>query len=257
MPGASHAAIIASLHGRTGKTFLARALVDYCILSGGNPHIFDTDAVARGLYAVFPNAAHIFDMNMVRDQVALFDALATPSSEMSIVEVAHYSFTKFFELLRNTDFILEAQSQNIIPVIFYIPDRNADSFEAGGVLRNTFPECPFVVVDNAFLKEPNRYVQQRPVYRVMRAHKSRYVMPKLADDVVEAMEDRNLSISNFMRQPISSDGETSVCDGLSPDVSTQLRSWVFRSFQEIHRVMTGLANKDGAPHDLPATYQYN
>jgi hypothetical protein len=57
----------------------------------------------------------------------------------------------------------------------------------------------------------------------MRAHKRRYLMPKLADGVVEAMEDRNLSISSFMRQPISSDGETSASDGLSQDVSAQLR----------------------------------
>jgi hypothetical protein len=257
MRGAGHAAIVASLHGRTGKTLLARALVDYCILSGGSPRIFDTDAVARGLQALFPGAAHIVDLTIVRGQVALFDTLAKPSSEMSIVDVAHYSFTKFFELLRNTDFILEAQSNDVIPVIFYIPDRNADSFEVGAVLRDTFPECPFVVVENAFLKEPNRYVQQRPAYKAMRAHKSRYVMPKLADSVVEAMEDRNLSISNFMRQPISADGETSASDNLSPDLNAQLRGWVFRSFQEIHRVLTGLANKEGAPNDLPTAYQHN
>jgi hypothetical protein len=100
-------------------------------------------------------------------------------------------------------------------------------------------------------------VQQRPAYKVMRAHKRRYLMPKLADGVVEAMEDRNLSISSFMRQPISSDGETSASDGLSQDVSAQLRGWVFRSFQEIHRIMTGLANEDGVPNDLPTAYQHN
>jgi hypothetical protein len=246
MPGASHAAIIASLHGRTGKTLLARTLVDYFILSGGRPYIFDTDAIERRLYALFPSAVHVVDLTIVRDQMALFDTLAKPSSEMRVVEVAYYSFTKFFELLQGTDFILEAQSHNIIPVIFYIPDRNADSFEAGVVLRDRFPDCRFIVVENTFFKEPNRHVQQRPAYKEMRAHKRRYVMPKLVDNVVEALEDRNLSISDLMRQPISAGGETSAPDGLSPDISMQLRGWVFKIFQEIHSVMTGLENKDEA-----------
>ncbi len=34
-----------------------------------------------------------------------------------------------------------AQSHDIIPVIFYIPDRNADSLEAAAILRDSFPDC--------------------------------------------------------------------------------------------------------------------
>jgi hypothetical protein len=109
-----------------------------------------------------------------------------------------------------------AQSHDIIPVIFYIPDGNADSFEAAAILRGSFPDCRFIVVENAFFEEPKRHVQQRPAYKVMRAHKRRYVMPKLADSIVEAQEDRNLSISDFMRQPISSGGDTPAPDGLPP-----------------------------------------
>ncbi len=253
MPGASHAGIVALLHGRTGKTLLARALVDYFILSGGRPYIFDTDAIERRLHALFPSAAHVVDLTIVRDQMALFDTLAKPSSEMRVVDVAYYSFTKFFELMRSTDFILEAQSHDIIPVIFYIPDRNADSFEAGVVLRDSFPDCRFIVVENAFFKKPNRHVQQRLAYKVMRAHNRRYIMPKLADSVVEALEDRNLSISDFMQQPISSGGDAPAPDGLSPDMSVELRGWVFKIFQEIHGVMTALANKDGPPDHITGT----
>jgi len=241
--------MITSLHGRTGKTLLARALVDYFILSGGRPHIFDTDAVQRGLHVLFPSSAHVVDLAIVRDQMALFDTLANPSSEMRVVDVAHHSLIKFFELLRNTDFILEAQSHDIIPVIFYIPDANADSFEAGMVLRDSFPDCRFIVVENAFFKEPKRNVRDGPAYKELRAHKQRFVMPKLDDDVVDALEDRNLSISDFMRQPISSNGETLV-PGRSPDIGVKLRGWVFRIFQEVHRVITGLAPNDGHPNPI-------
>ena len=39
----SYTYIIASLHGRTGKTLLARLFADNAILSGQYPEIFDTD----------------------------------------------------------------------------------------------------------------------------------------------------------------------------------------------------------------------
>ncbi len=243
MPGASLAAIVASLHGRSGKTLLARALVDYFILCGGKPYIFDTDAVERGLQALFPAAARVVDLAVVRDQMELFDTLAKPSPQMRVVDLTHHSLTKFFQLLRNTDFIFEARSHDITPVIFYVPDGNADSFEAGVVLRDNFADCRFIVVENTFLKEPKRNVCQDPAYKALRVHKRRFVMPKLADSVVAALEDRNLSISDFMRQPLLSGGDTPAPDGLSPDISVELRGWVFKIFQEIHGVMTALANR--------------
>jgi hypothetical protein len=249
MPGASLAAIVVSLHGRCGKTLLARTLVDYFLLSGGRPYIYDTDAVERGLHVLFPADARVIDLAIVRDQMLLFEALAKPSPQARIVDVTHRSLTKFFELLRDTDFILEAQSHDIRPVIFYIPDRKLDSFEAGVVLRDNFLNYRFVVVENEFFREPKRDVWQSPAYEALRSHRRRFVMPKLADDVVDALEDCDLSISDFMRKPLSSSGETLVPDALPPDMRIELRGWVFKTFREIHRVAAGLATDDEPPGD--------
>ncbi len=100
--GAKLAFIVASLHGRSGKTLLARALVDYFVLSGGRPHVFDTDAVERGLHMLFPRDARVVDLTVVRDQMLLFDTLAKRSSQARVVAVTHRSLTKFFELMRET-----------------------------------------------------------------------------------------------------------------------------------------------------------
>ena len=246
MPGASLAAIVASLHGRCGKTLLARTLVDYFLLSGGRPHIYDTDAVERGLHALFPTA-HVIDLAIVRDQMLLFEMRAKPSPQIRIVDLTHRSLTKFFELLRDTDFILEAQSHDITPVIFYIPDCKLDSFEAGVVLRDNFLNYRFVVVENEFFREPKRDVWQSPAYEALRSHRTRFLMPKLADDVVDALEDCDLSISDFVRKPLSSSGEVLVPDALPPDMRIELRGWVFKIFREIHHVMAGLATDDEPP----------
>ena len=50
----SLAAIVASLHGRTGKTLLARVLADYFVLAGNRPLVFDTDATEQTLHGWFP-----------------------------------------------------------------------------------------------------------------------------------------------------------------------------------------------------------
>ena len=241
MPGPSFAAIVASLHGHVGKTLLARTLTDYFILSGNMPYVFDTDAVERGLHASFPAEARVIDLAVVRDQMRLFDTLAEPSPKPRIVDVTHRSLITFFELLRGTDVIAEARSRGIEPVIFYIPDRRADSFEAGVVLRDNFPDCGFIVVDNAFLKEPKRGARQEPSYQALTTHNWRFGMPKLAEQVVEALEDCSFSLGDFMRQPISSSGDVPVPDNLTPGMPIALRTWVFRMFQEIHRLTNAVA----------------
>ena len=45
----SFAAIVCSLHARTGKTLLARVLADYFLLSDQTPLVFDTDAIEHAL----------------------------------------------------------------------------------------------------------------------------------------------------------------------------------------------------------------
>jgi hypothetical protein len=246
MPGPSFVAIVASLHGQVGKTLLARTLTDYFVLSGGKPYIFDTDPVERGLHALFPAEARVIDLVLVRDQMLLFDTLAKPSPQMRIVDTTHRSLTTFFELLRGTDVIAEARSHGIELAIFYIPipDRRADSFEAGVILRDNFRDCAFIVVDNAFLKEPKRSARQGASYKALRAHNWRFAMPKLADQVVEALEDYGLSLGNFMCQPMSSNGEAPVPDNLTPELRIALRTWVFRMFQEIYRLTHALATHE-------------
>src|SRR5205085_9030048 len=86
MRAKSLAAIVASLHARSGKTLLARVLVEHFILAGGKPLIFDTDAIERRLCTAFPYDAIVLDVTRVRDQMALFDTLAKPFAAGRVVD---------------------------------------------------------------------------------------------------------------------------------------------------------------------------
>src|SRR5205823_11866433 len=54
-------------------------------------------------------------------------------------------------------------------------------------------------------------------------------------------EDCSFSLGDFMRQPISSSGDVPVPDNLTPGMPIALRTWVFRMFQEIHRLTNAVA----------------
>ena len=111
----SFAAIVASLHGRTGKTLLARVLAEYFILSGRRPLLFDTDAAECRLCASYPHEAIVVDLNRVPDQMALFDNLAAVSPEARVVDVSHQSFGKFFRVMHEIDFIGETRALGVAP----------------------------------------------------------------------------------------------------------------------------------------------
>ncbi|MBV8840980.1 MAG: hypothetical protein JO000_30955, partial [Alphaproteobacteria bacterium] len=134
----SFAAIVASLHGRTGKTLFARVLADYFLLSGNRPLVFDTDFTEQTLRAAFPIDTVVLDLSETRDQMRLFDTVAARSPEARVVDVSHYVFRKFFKVMEDCDFVSEARERGVEPVIFYIANRNADAYEEGRQLRERF-----------------------------------------------------------------------------------------------------------------------
>jgi len=245
MSGPSFAIIVASLHGRCGKTLLARAIADYFVLSGERPMIFDTDAIERRLAAQFPLETLVVDLTDVRGQMALFDTLAHASPASRVVDLTHRSFEKFFELMRDTDFISEARARGVEPVVLYIPDRKADSFEVGVGLRQRFPDSAFVPVENLFLGPPRDRARVSDAYRALTASEPRLVMPALAPVITEALEEPTLSLSDFIRRPLNHSAD----DRLPPELvnaRSELRAWLVAVFQEIYHLTEAVARRSEA-----------
>jgi len=235
MADLSYAIIVASLHGRTGKTLLARVIAEYFMLSGEMPYIFDTDPVDHRLLTLFPHTTRVVDLPQVPHQMTLFDTLAKASRESRIVDLTHRSFGQFFDLMRQTDFIAEARARGVEPVILYIPDRRRDSFEAGVALGQRFPDSAFVVVENAFLGEPRDSVRSGDAYRALKAHDLRLLVPTLAPDITEALDEPSLSLSEFMRRPLSR-GDAERLPEYLRRARAELRTWLLAIFQGVHRI---------------------
>ena len=241
MPEKVRSIIVASSRARTGKTLLARLIADHFSLLGIPRRIFDTDAADKKLRSYFPDEATVVDLERVPDQMKLFDTLATPDQTSQIVDLTHRSFTKFFGLMREIDYVPEAQANGIETVIFYIPDSEAESYEQGLSLREHFRGAAFVLVKNAALGEPSREATRSEAFAVLASHNSTLIMPKLDPFFVSAVEDPRLSLSEFTRRLAAKDSAPPLSPGqmsmayMSREARNEIAGWLQVAFQEIRR----------------------
>jgi len=229
------AIIVASARARSGKTLLARLLAENFILGGRQPAIFDTDAVAAPLVARFPNEAFALDIDRVTDQMALFDGLAALAANSRIVDLTHGSFKKFFDLMLESDYVPEARANGIDPVVFYIAGTDQEAFEQANDLRIRIGDCPFVFVENAFLGEIKQSIRSSAEFRALADLPTRMLIPALDPFFMEVIEEPDVSLSEFVREPTMK---------MSPEVRVAIRSWLVKVLGEIYRVL-GLIEQRG------------
>ena len=231
----SFAAIVASLHGRTGKTLFARVLADYFLLSGNRPLVFDTDFTEQTLRASFPFDTIVLDLSETRDQMTLFDTVAARSPEARVVDVSHYVFRKFFKVMEDCDFVHEARDRDVEPVIFYIADRNADAYEEGRQLRERFADCALVLVENVHLGPIKEKTLRSAGYRAFDSHELCMMLPQLDAACAVAIQEAEVSLSQVLSRPLSR-SDANPFAGLTFDQRAEMRSWLMKVFRDVHRV---------------------
>jgi hypothetical protein len=247
----SPAAIVASLHARTGKTLLARVLGDYFALSGRPPLVFDTDVTEQTLRALFPYDTVVVDLVETRDQMTLFDTLARRMPEARVVDVSHHAFRKFFHVMAESQFVAEAHLRNVEPVIFYIADRGADAYEEARHLRERFADCAFVLVDNAHVGKVKEQTRRSAAYQEMQEHDLRMALPRLDAVLADALDDPGLSLGDVVSQPLSRSDTASRPGDLPFEERAVLRTWLMQAFRDIHRLTRAIETR--APALSPAT----
>jgi hypothetical protein len=235
----SPAAIVTSLHARTGKTLLSRVLGDYFALSGRPPLVFDTDVTEQTLRASFPFDTVVIDLTETRDQMTLFDTLARRAPEARVVDVSHHAFRRFFKVMHESQFGAEAHTRGVEPIIFYIADRGIDSYEEARALRARFDDCAFVLVENALIGRTKEKTKRSAAYQEMQQHDLRMSLPLFDFALADALDDDPaLSLGDIVTQPLSRSNQTSMPGSgeLAFDQRAALRNWVMQVFRDIYRL---------------------
>ncbi len=251
MPGKNFAIIVASTRARTGKTLLARLIGDHFLLNDRRIDIFDTDAIEKSLTACFTGKSVVIDLDRTVDQMKLFDTLAAPMPESQVIDLTHRSFQKFFKLMRDSDYVAEARARGIEPVIFYIPDRDEETYEQGRMIRNFFRDAAFVLTENTFLGEIQKEARRSESYLAFRTHQPKMTVPQLDPFFTGVVMDPNFSLSEFMRRTLVTEPSASLTPPpgqqslayLSRETRAGVTAWLKPAFAEISRVLQEIEDR--------------
>jgi hypothetical protein len=169
--------------------------------------------------------------------MTLFDTLAVAAPEARVVDVSHQSFRKFFRVMQDIDFVAETRAVQVEPILFYIADRHADSYDEAQRLRDRFHDMALVAVENASVGPPGESIRRSGAYQAFVRHALHMTMPILDPAAGIALADPAFSLSEFMRQPVAL-GEATLApqSNSAHDARGLLRAWLMRMFRDIHRI---------------------
>jgi hypothetical protein len=259
MLGKSLAIIVVSPRERSGTTLIARLIAEFFQLSGDAPVLFDTDAAKPKFSRYFPGT-EIIDLENTRGQMSLFDRLPLRAHVPKIVDVTHRSFATVFKLMRDIDFIAEARSNNVEPVIVYVPHYEDDDFERGFRIREHF-NCEFVLAENAYLGKAPESLHRVNSYWALKAHPVHMMLTVLDPMNMSLLEDERVSMSEFLKlsspkspPPTPLQAAQMPLAYLSLEARSKIRNWLRPALNEVQRTIQMVQARLETPATEPQNF---
>jgi hypothetical protein len=112
--------IVGADKGGVGKTTVARTLLDYFNAHHIPARAFDTEAPKGTLKRFHPDATDIVDINLVSDQMKIFDTLNATDAPVTLIDVRAGMMAQTLRALRDFGFIDAARKGQITFAVFHI-----------------------------------------------------------------------------------------------------------------------------------------
>src|SRR6267142_3427506 len=111
--------IVGADKGGVGKTTVSRTLLDYFTAHQIPARAFDTEFPRGTLKRFHPDVTDIVDINLVSDQMKIFDTVNSTDASVSLIDVRAGLLSPTLRALRNIGFI-EAAKKGEITFVFHI-----------------------------------------------------------------------------------------------------------------------------------------
>ena len=211
---------VCSPHGRTGVTTAARLLTDYYLSRGAPVEGFDTDS-REPCYALrFPKLARVVDLGDVRGQIALFDRLLIADDTPKIVDVWSRSFDQLFSTIAEIGFLEEARRAGVEPIVLFQTDGSHTAASNARLLTTTWPDLWLTAIHN---EGAAPLAPDAPAILANYPMRGKLVIPSLESAIARALDDVDLSLSDFLREPPPQ---------MSIVVRAALKAWIFPIFTQ-------------------------
>ena len=139
--------IVASPRPRTGKTLIARLMIEF-FRAGRRPLVgYDLNPREQTLASRFPKLVWPVDIVSTRGQMELFDRLIADTASTKIIDLGYGSFDQFFAIMAEIGFLQEARRRLIEPIVLFVADPSAATVRNYAELRSR-SAATFVPVHN-------------------------------------------------------------------------------------------------------------
>jgi hypothetical protein len=213
--------IVASPRPRSGKTFLARLLIDFLHADDGGARAFDLNPGESALAEQPMTLAVRADIGSIEGQMALFDRLIVEDGVAKVIDLGNAMFERFFDLMAEIDFMQEAVCRAIEPVVLYPAEAHPASPHAYCRLRRRFPDLIVVPVLNDAILKGQRV---RDAFPFVRAAAVPLQIPLLAPALKRYADHPHYSFADFHNK---------LPEEIPEGLAVELRSWTRRAFLEL------------------------
>jgi hypothetical protein len=157
--------VIASPQPATGKTFLARLVVDFLQLNGHLTRAYDLNDDGSSLTEFQPRLTVKAEIGRVQGQMALFDQVVANDGVAKVIDVGAAEFEHFFDVADQIGFVEETRRHSVELITLYAADPHPASAPAYARLQLKFPDMVLVPVFNEAIVKGRRPRLQFPFGR--------------------------------------------------------------------------------------------
>jgi len=207
--------VIASPRPRTGKTLLARLLMEFFQDSGRQLIGFDLNPREPMLAGRFPKLVWPVDIGNIHGQMELFDRLVADTASTKVIDLGYGPFEQFFRVIGDIGFAEEARRRGMDTIVFFLTDQAMATVRVYAELQRVgaiFQPIHNETASLTFTKED--FPPTRPECSVIR-------MPRLSQVVRGVVDRPSFSFNTYMAN--------------QPGGPTEIHSWIadlYRQFRD-------------------------
>jgi len=207
--------VVASPRPRTGKTLLARLLMEFFQDSGRQLIGFDLNPREPMLAGRFPKLVWPVDIGNIHGQMELFDRLVADTASTKVIDLGYGPFEQFFRVIGDIGFAEEARRRGMDTIVFFLTDQAMATVRVYAELQRVgaiFQPIHNETASLTFTKED--FPPTRPECSVIR-------MPRLSQVVRGVVDRPSFSFNTYMAN--------------QPGGPTEIHSWIadlYRQFRD-------------------------
>jgi len=224
--------IVGADKGGVGKTTIARTLLDYFSARKVPIRAFDTEAPKGTLKRFHPEATDIVDVNLVPDQMRIFDTLS--ESQITMIDVRAGLLSPTLRALRDIGFIDAAKKGQITFAVFHILGPTIASLDEIAEASDFVNDAKYFLVKN-FINNTHFFEWDQKTYdayfrRIKDAVE--VTIPKLNEMACEQVELASVPFLTF----IANKGSNGEAASYSFVLRGYVRHWLSNVWGEYDRI---------------------